>query len=496
MKATQSAPPQTDGFAAAPPIDKKVLGQEVAFFAVGLTAVGYAAALAVIGDNRNIGTLDTETTRRFLVAASVIAGTAYLVGLCSARGRPARSRDMIIILAVGLVARVVLIPSAPVFVSDFYRYLWDGAVTASGANPWTNTPKSVNSALGDGENAPDVSPELVELAGKSGRVIHRINHPHLSTIYPATAQAAFAIAYWIKPWSVAALRCVLLFFDLSTVLILAAILRAINRPVYYIAWYWWNPLLLREVSHSAHMDVIALPFVLLGFLFAVKGRCSPAGAAMALAVGAKVWPLVLLPLCIRAASRQVREALVMVVAFVAVSAVLWWPVVDGATTETTGFLAYAASWYNNDAVFHMITRLVHHGLSVVSVDAGFASILSRLVVVSLIAWVVLAQSRSVTHGLADLTQRSLLVMAVVYFLCPAQFPWYYAWLVPLLALHPRSSLLMYTALLPLYYFSQSHPWITWIEHLPVLGWFAIEAFRAKVDRPVLPLTVRRNVQLR
>jgi hypothetical protein len=42
-------------------------------------------------------------------------------------------------------------------------------------------------------------------------------------------------------------------------------------------------------------------------------------------------------------------------------------------------------------------------------------------------------------------------MSAFFLLSPTQFPWYYLWLVPFLALSPRASMLSLTATLPLYY---------------------------------------------
>ena len=47
---------------------------------------------------------------------------------------------MTVILAAGLLARVVLIPTAPTLSEDVYRYLWDGTLVAHGVNPYPHAP--------------------------------------------------------------------------------------------------------------------------------------------------------------------------------------------------------------------------------------------------------------------------------------------------------------------------------------------------------------------
>ncbi|MGD8779206.1 MAG: hypothetical protein PVH88_09635 [Ignavibacteria bacterium] len=44
------------------------------------------------------------------------------------------------IIIFGLVVRIILTPTFPVLEDDFYRYLWDGAVTANGINPYEHAP--------------------------------------------------------------------------------------------------------------------------------------------------------------------------------------------------------------------------------------------------------------------------------------------------------------------------------------------------------------------
>ena len=52
------------------------------------------------------------------------------------------------------------------------------------------------------------------------------------------------LAHWLRPWSPAAWRIVLLLFDLATLAALLALLRAIGRSPLWAAAYWWNPLLI------------------------------------------------------------------------------------------------------------------------------------------------------------------------------------------------------------------------------------------------------------
>ena len=100
----------------------------------------------------------------------------------------------------GLAARLILIPSEPMLEDDYQRYLWEGGVVAAGLNPYATSPRSANEA------GPQT--KLGALAHASGDVIDRVAHAGLKTIYPPVAQAAFALAHKLNPWSLDGLeRC-------------------------------------------------------------------------------------------------------------------------------------------------------------------------------------------------------------------------------------------------------------------------------------------------
>ncbi|HZE21413.1 MAG TPA: hypothetical protein VE082_05115, partial [Desulfobaccales bacterium] len=136
----------------------------------------------------------------------------------------------------------------------------------------------------------------------------------------------------------------------------------------------------------------------------------------------------------------------------------------------------------NDVVF----KVFHWGFGWLFLGLDFASSAGAfdatwiLVGVLLAAWVIWLAIRPVADGL-DFARRGVLILAVLFFLSPTQFPWYYAWLVPFLVLQPRGSLLLLTALLPLYYLryfflerGQVHIFdygIVWAEYVPV--WFLL-----------------------
>lgn len=406
-----------------------------------------------------------------MVALELSAGLLFLVvvwGLCAAQDRSALL--LIWVIAVGIALRCVMMLSAPMLEYDFYRYFLDGAAVSEGINPYRISPEAVL----DGS---DEDPQnLSRLAAESNGLIARISFPHLRTIYPPTTQAAFAVAHWIRPWSLAAWRGVLAVFDLATLILLLIILRDLSIPLSFAAIYWWNPLVILETYNTAHMDMIGLPFVLGALFLSTKGRSVSAALLLAIAVGGKLWPLFLFPLVLIPAWGRPREFLVSTGVFGFTLGLLCLPVILSGLDETSGFVAYAGYWEMNDFLYRLLLCGVKSICTMLSLTTVYAHIVTRVISLALLAAFIGYVMRQPLSGHRQLWDRALLIVAAVFVLSPTQFPWYYVWVTPFLAIKPRPSLLLLNCLLTFYYLVYyvrgiGQPqifdnYIVWLQFLP------------------------------
>lgn len=381
------------------------------------------------------------------------------------------------IVGVGLAMRLAMFFSLPMMEDDWYRYIWDGAVTAHGLNPFERAPAAVRLAVNPSSAQDSV---FAALATDSGQVLERINHPHLKTIYPPVAQAAFAAAHLLAPWSINGLRAVLLLCDIASLLLLVALLGRLGLPPAMSALWWWNPLLIKEIYNSAHMDIFLVP-LLLGAILAVSSRrLLLASLLLALAVGVKVWPVILLPLLLRAHGAGWRRVVPSLLLFGVFCLLLYFPLAGRISAGASGFGAYFSSWEMNDGLF-MLPLWLWRGLSG---GAPWAELATRVTVGVMLAVWVLWLCRTPWDNPGQLARYCLYAVAMMFMLSPTQFPWYFCWLLPLLALVPMRSLLLLTVLLPVYYLRFHFDgyglvklfdnWIVWVEYLPVLAMMAFE----------------------
>ncbi|MFP4173616.1 MAG: glycosyltransferase 87 family protein [Candidatus Hydrogenedentota bacterium] len=463
----------------------KQQGVAWSWIAVGLLLVILHAALFWISFEFQYGRPVLERPVYTMVGLLVAAGVAYLFAVFWLE-RPAvpNWKWWLWVGGIGLAMRALMLPSMPMLETDFYRYLWDGALTANGHNPFQYVPEDVMQ-----DDAPD---DIVTLAAESGDVLNRVNHPRLRTIYPPVAQGAFAAAYAVLPWRIEGLRVVWFVFDAAALALLALLLKRVGAPVSLLVIYWWNPLLIKEAYNSAHMEILLFPFVLGALSLAIRGRPLGSAASLGMAVGTKLWPVLLLPLLAwNLARRQWRTLVLIGGVFGFIVLLMAVPVIRSGLDPTSGFRAYASYWRMNDSiyqVFHAATSWTMPGY-----PHGPARFISGALLVSWIIWLCRAPAQTPRI----LCERALWIIAALFLLSPTQFPWYWTWMLPLLAIRPSPGLLILTATLPLYYlrFPMRElgytAWfdhgVVWLEFGPALVLLMWEAWRThKETSPKIP----------
>jgi len=380
-----------------------------------------------------------------------VAHAAYIAGAWLVLRRPGTDRARLpIILAAGLLARILLLPSAPTLSEDVYRYLWDGHLVAHGVNPFPHAPSD-----------PALTPYRNDL-------LRHLNHADVPTIYPPLAQLLFASTAAVSETPFA---WKLMLLALETILVLALLRLVRNRglPQERLLLYYWNPLVMVESFGSGHVDLAAAALLLLSLWLYEERRQARAGIAFALAVLTKLFPAVLLPWMIR------RRAGILLATAAITAVVLLAPFVPAGSTLWTGLTIYARHWEFNGALY----TLIHH---VVASEETIRRILAALFAVAsiLIAWRAGTAPRAAFVGLVAFV-----------LLSPTVFPWYLVPIVALLPLYPDAGMIFFSgavmlSYLPLPTYRATGTWSLpgWILVAEYGGWLATwivaSAMRARV----------------
>lgn len=394
-------------------------------------------------------------TERF-IAVQICAGLAFL-GLIPLlrRWRPG-ARTLAAAVAAGLAMRAVFFGADPILEDDWRRYVWDGAVTAAGANPFLHTPREADpyDILGRVKPAAEPGGDLAAmraLAAAHPLEFSRVSYPTVSTIYPPPAQAAFALAHRIAPFSPDGLRAVWIGAELLTLVLLLAALRAWGRSPGWALLYWWNPVVIAQGAGALHMDVLLGPPLALALLLSARGRLVPAAAALGIAAAIKIWPVLLTAALMRPLlgvhvlqpSRWAWGRLsAAAAAFLATALGLLHPQL-AALDADSGLAAYSAGWERHAFLFNLIEA----GWSIVFMNPGDAARLTAAALGGLVA----AGSALASPADGSKTPAAMLAAAAgLIWLSPTGYPWYLIWLAPLLPFAPSAGVAALVATAPLY----------------------------------------------
>lgn len=458
-------------------------------FAGVLAYAGLLRLMPELGDLERPGPVDAETVWRF-AGFQLAAGFAFLPIVLMIRETSPTRFLLIAVAIIGLTARAAHIGAVPIIEDDFFRYLVDGFVSLHGQNPFAVAPqdllKSDGAALG-----------LAPLSDAAKATIEGVNHPHVRSIYPLTAQAGFVAAALIEPWSLDAWRAVMIATDVGVFLLLVRLLGLLGRSPLWAAVYWLNPLVLHQVGNLGHMEPLLALTLLAAALFALTDRPRLSAVMLVLATGVKVWPAFLLPLFwVRwgAMNGPGKQSLAI---FILGLAALIAPVALAPLDMTNGFAAYGTHWINTAPVFDAY----RNGVGVLLREAGvtdghLVNVISRVLLWGGVALFALglafmAPDRRGTRPRernAEFLERCFLFAVVVFLASPAKLPWYALWFLALLPLVRSRWLIIATPVLAIYYLnfalqegltvSSAQSWIAWPAILPIwlaaaihlLGW--------------------------
>lgn len=414
-----------------------------------------------------------------VLCLSLSLPAAVLIWAVWRTSETAMSRSGIALIALaGLAMRMPYFGVGPMLEDDHFRYVLDGALVAHGLNPYAFSPKQLLEGA-----APE---SYLQVASGGRSAIEQINFPHLRSIYPGTAQLVFAAAHAIKPWGVDGVRLLIMACEAVTALLAWKLLAYIGRPRHVIALIWCNPLLAFSLTGQAHVDAALAPPVLGALLLAHRRAGAYCGVATGLAAGVKLWPILLAPLLLRSMMADRGAAIRFVIALASATLSLSAALVFAAANPSSGLIAYARGWHINNLPYEWLS----YALFRLADGPGFEPYL-RSVIAIVSVTIAVAMALRPLSDISTLVSRSALVAAALFYLSPAQFPWYATWFLPLAALSGNLALLVASASLPAYFlfFPMAAPpsgdvfrfWLSGLHLLPVL---AVAAFHRRGVRTV------------
>lgn len=440
-------------------------------------------AIAAISTQFSYETPWSERPVVTFVGLAVLCGLSAPLMVALLHRDPPGKRMAVGLIVVGVALRGIFIPTSPILEDDWYRYLWDGAIVAQGGDPYRFAPAEglARDALG-ADRPPTADADLARvraLGERDPRFPERVNYPYLATIYPPIAQGAFGVAATIKPFSLLAWRTVVFAADLATVALLGAALVAYGRRRCWALLYWLNPVVIVQSYSAAHMDVLLGPFLIGALLLMRRGAPALSGAALAGAIGVKIWPLMLVPAFMRAAAGGgFRSVLKFSGAAIGLGAMVLIPMLSSLSYGHSGLAAYAESW-NRNALLFSFSQAIFAAL--VEDPGTFTRLASGAVLAAASLAAAFWRSVSVEY----LPGAALVLTAALFFLSPTGYPWYAIWLALLTPFVPAYGVSLLAVTLPLYalrfpnalFDGEVGPLILGLQFIPPLALLCWEARR-------------------
>ncbi len=437
----------------------------------GLLVLGGSAAMSLLSYSFTYGEGHSERPILWFLLAYAVIWLGFFHAV--RRIRTSQGVSVALILLIGSLSRIALLPSNLIQENDVYRYVFDGHNLLSGENPYRLSPTEIRHD--------PTHPLRDDLAGpEASLVLDRIGFPEVPTVYPPAAQVTFAVGVLVKDWDWRGQRVLFLVIDVLVILALLQVQRALGVAREWIVLYAWNPLVLKEVANSAHLDVLlCLQLALLMLVLTSSRRrvLTPilAGTLLGLLTLTKLYPLLLLPVLavwLYRRFQSLTSALVCVAAAGLVVGAGYLPFLgDGVRPLFRGLSIYGQYWVMNEGAFSLLSLVTDQARVVVVAVMALISLLTAW-------WFALPGGRS-------LVMAAQLVLLLWLLLIPTPYPWYSLPLLALACLNPDSAVgrttLGLSLLLALYYLSfyfeyrESPEWL-WtlarsLEHAGIWGCF-------------------------
>jgi hypothetical protein len=391
-------------------------------------------------------------------------------------------------LYAAILLRASLFFAIPMLSDDFYRFIWDGRLLASGYHPFAQVPSYYV------ENN-------ISVPGIDQSLYSKLNSKNYFTIYPPVAQFIFWISATCSSsihGSLLVMKLLVLLSEIGSIVLICKILDHFKLPSARILIYALNPLVILELMGNVHLEAVMIFFFLLSFHFLVRGKLLPAAFMFAISICVKLIPILFLPALLPLLGSKKASVFYLVAAVV--SLILFLPLWD--LDMIAGYqnsIGYYFSRFEFNASIYYVVRALGYLLFEYNIIQPAGWILG---VVAGILMLVISTGWSRSHrpwlfkdvkrGAAEGDTRflvcfySIMWSLLIYFLFATTLhPWYITTLLVLSIFTDFKFVILWTGVIFLTYAGYEREgfdenlWITAVEYSAVMGYLAYELIKKK-----------------
>ncbi|NEU08367.1 hypothetical protein GZH53_08610 [Flavihumibacter sp. R14] len=382
-------------------------------------------------------------------------------------------------ITTGLIFRFVLLFSFPALSDDIYRFLWDGRLYQTGINPFDFKPAELISQSTD---------------AYLKQLYPYLNSPDYYSVYPQLLQYIFRLATEAGGDSIIKatiiLKSVIFLFECGSVYLVIRLLRLKKLDERGVFIYLFNPLVIIELTGNIHFEAVMIFFVLLTALLVHNKQFLAAAFPLAMAIQAKLLPLITIPLLIK------KFGIAKTALFGSLCLFILW-------------LSSPLLWTNTGRYFHFFSSLqLYYGkfefngsiYSLFSAIGWWFAGYNPIWWVSKIMLLITLAPFAIIYKRRPGFLKGFFWLMTAYLLCSAVVhPWYLAILIALSPFVNYRFPLAWTALAPLTYITysvlpyQQNYWFVALEYLTVAAVLLYE-MRTNLIGSVLPVRVAGNLK--
>jgi len=204
------------------------------------------------------------------------------------------------IIGFGILFRLIFIFSIPELSDDFYRFFWDGVLVNNQINPFLYPPREI------------IENSAISISALDVGLFESLNSPEYYSVYPPICQLIFWVSAYLGGENITAavmiMKGFMLLAELGSIFLIIELLKIYHLKKEYIFFYALNPLLIIELVGNIHFEAFLIVFVLLAVFLLHQNKFVLSSVAFAVAISAKLTPIVLLPFFLK--RLKIQKALV------------------------------------------------------------------------------------------------------------------------------------------------------------------------------------------
>lgn len=333
-----------------------------------------------------------------------------------------KSYDLFWLCSIGILARILLLPSEAYLSNDVARYLFDGYIAGIGLDPYS------------------ISHDAPILKDAVNLWLPPVEHLKYPTLYPPLAIFCLSlISHWGPVAALYSWKILVLIASIATLFATLKIL-TIKQKTHHFPLVALSPILIIESGVGLHIDTFATLMVVLAFYYFTQSKQLRSGFFIGLGALIKLFPVILLVPMLGALKDWNKSVRLILGAGITISIgyglALW------GNWQPIGSLGIFIEKFRFGSLFYEIfePRLgfeVTGLISVIALAVGYLAIFLSL-------------RKRATPLLSVITAVQLSIF-LPFMTGPVVYPWYLMSLVPLLAIRPNKALLVWLMLQPLTY---------------------------------------------